>query len=395
MKAGKETIKHINKQIILNIFRSMDEVTKADIVGLTDLSPATVSSLTEQLVKDGFVKECYYAASKGGRKPMVYSLNEELVNLLEVEIYKKGIHIGIVNCKGKVIWDRYFKENIYSQEVLESVLEASLKSVFREKQISRDITIIAYSIPGVISYENKSIIYSAPLSTQNFNLQLFSNKIFKREMKVYTFKDTDALILGEYFLSGKNNSNLLYFLCNDGVGMSVISKGVLLRMDGCGLEIGHTSINIDGGLCKCGSKGCVGTYLGEQPTMNEYVYKYRKQHPGEKISSENLCYEDIIDRAILKRDLVAAETIKNQISILSSVLVNVINLFHPDVIVIGGPLAKYPNINNIVENRIKGAAIKPFTDKLSVRVTTLEICASLYGMAQYILDKEVFTGVSI
>ena len=70
-KAGKETIKYINKQNILNFFRKKDEVRKTEIVDSIGLSAATVSALIQELVDEGYLLEKGYGESSGGRKPML------------------------------------------------------------------------------------------------------------------------------------------------------------------------------------------------------------------------------------------------------------------------------------------------------------------------------------
>ncbi|HBD00857.1 MAG TPA: hypothetical protein DC053_18275, partial [Lachnoclostridium sp.] len=86
MKAGKETIKYINKQNILSVFREKNEVTKAEIMEVTKLSAGTVSALIRELVGETLLMEEYYGESSGGRKPMIYSLNGERVRILTLKV---------------------------------------------------------------------------------------------------------------------------------------------------------------------------------------------------------------------------------------------------------------------------------------------------------------------
>ena len=123
---------------------------------------------------------------------------------------------------------------------------------------------MAIIIPGVLEYSRNRILYSAALYLEDFDLKDLTDRVMGRELDIYLFKDTDALVLNEYYESGRNERNMLCLYCDSGVGMSVMNRGKLLRIEGCGLEIGHTTIDIHGKSCKCSSVGCVGTLLRER-----------------------------------------------------------------------------------------------------------------------------------
>lgn len=396
MKAGKETIKYINKQNILSVFRGKSEVTKAEIMEVTKLSAATVSALIRELVGETLLTEQYYGESSGGRKPMIYSLNGERVKILTVKVTTKGVLAGIVNLKGEIIWHRSLPARIHDEATFRSALkEAAVLLEEQQRSAMEQISIVAYSIPGVICYSTRSIVYSAALYLENLDLQELTDQLFRKNTEVYVFKDTDALILGEYYGTGKDSRNMLYLLCDQGVGMSVISRGSLLRMDGCGLEIGHTTIDLHGLPCKCSSTGCAGTLLGEKPAASRYTQLYETIYPEAIVDGTALSYDTLIDWCIEGRDKIAARVMREQTQLLSVVVVNAVNLFNPDVVVIGGPPARIPEMAGTVEAWVKEKALKPFTASISIKASRQGNHAPLFGMAEYVLDKEVFTAVSI
>ena len=111
-KAGKETIKYINKQNILNFFRKKDEVRKTEIVDSIGLSAATVSALIQELVDEGYLLEKCYGESSGGRKPMLYSLNKNLSLVLAIKVSVKDFVIGILNLSGEIVYHKEVKKKI-------------------------------------------------------------------------------------------------------------------------------------------------------------------------------------------------------------------------------------------------------------------------------------------
>lgn len=396
MKAGKETIKYINKQNILTSFRNRDEVCKAEIVDSTGLSPATVSFLIQELVDEGYLLEERFGESSGGRKPMLYRLNGDLAFVLAVRITPKGLALGILNLCGEIVYHKVLRTQIHDGSSLERALEISIGQMNREApKLAAGISSAAYSIPGVLEYSTGKVLYSAALFVEDFDLQRLTDRLMGRRMELYLFKDTDALILNEYYEAGMDDRNMVYLYCDNGVGMSVINGGKLLRIDGCGLEIGHTSIDIHGETCKCSSVGCVGTLLGELPALNRYDARRRQEGKEEYGDITDLTYQELVELAADGQDAAAKEVMEEQIELLTVVLVNLVNLFNPGVVVIGSPLTNCPQVVESLEQAVKKRALKPFTRELVLRASRQDSNAALYGMVNYVLDREVFKTLSL
>lgn len=390
-KAGKETIKYINKQNILNFFRKRDEVRRAEIVDSIGLSAATVSALIQELVDEGYLIEKCYGASSGGRKPMLYNLNKNLSLVLTVKVTVKGLVIGVLNLSGEIIYHKEVAKKICSSACLSESLSFEIMEMRRSNpEIEHKITAVGYSIPGVLEYSRNRILYSAALYIEDFDLKELTDRVMGRETDIYLFKDTDALVLNEYYESGRNERNMLYLYCDSGVGMSVMNRGKLLRIEGCGLEIGHTTIDIHGETCKCSSVGCVGTLLGEAPAAQRLAEL--KKESGEEISA--IGYRELI-RMAEEGDPEARKVLHQQMELLEIVLVNVINLFNPGTVIVGGPLARDQEAIEWLEMNVKRKALKPFTKRLNFNKAGQDENAALFGMANYILDRDFFKTLSV
>lgn len=390
-KAGKETIKYINKQNILNFFRKRDEVRKTEIVDSIGLSAATVSALIQELVDEGYLLEKCYGESSGGRKPMLYSLNKNLSLVLAVKVTVKGFVIGILNLSGEIIYHKEVKKKIYNSESLRENLTAEILEM-REKrpELERKISAVGYSIPGVLEYSKNRIVYSAALFIEDFDLKELTDGLMRREIDIYLFKDTDALVLNEYYESGRNERNMLYLYCDSGVGMSVMNRGKLLRIEDCGLEIGHTTIDIHGERCKCSSVGCVGTLLGEAPALKRFEELKKGQEP----ENCGMGYRELVGLA-QSGDEAAKKVIEEQLELLVVVIVNAVNLFNPGTVIIGGALVSSQEVLDWLTEQVRGKALKPFTKKLDLQRAGHDDSAALSGMTNYILDRDFFRTLSV
>ena len=78
---------------------------------------------------------------------------------------------------------------------------------------------------------------------------------------------------------------------------------------------------------------------------------------------------------------------------LTVAMINVVNLFNPDWLIVGGPLARLPEIEETVACRVKEKGLKPFTEKLRITSSKIGAEAALLGMANYVLRREIFQSV--
>ncbi|MEG0854287.1 MAG: ROK family transcriptional regulator [Angelakisella sp.] len=396
IKAGKETIKCINKQNILNSFCGSSNVSKSDIISATGLSAATVSSLIQELVDENFVTEHCYGKSSGGRKPMLYNLNRSLAFILTVRITPKGILAGVINLNAELVYYKAFPSRIYSTQSLRDALDQSVADLrSSEPELFAKISVVAYSIPGVVDYSTRVVVYSAALYLEDCDLQQFTAAALGRSLEVYVFKDTDALVLGEYYSNMQDQRNMAYILCESGVGMSIINRGKLLRIDNCGLELGHTTIDLHGEICKCSSVGCVGTLLGELAAVHRYAKLYEQQKNDFLLDITTISYDDIVTMHLEHSDGIATQVLAEQLEIMAVSITNVVNLFNPDVVIVGGPMARLPELEEKLTEQVRAHALKPFTRNLVICSSKQNANSSLSGMANYVLRKQFFKPVSL
>ena len=388
-------MKNINKQNILNTFINQNVIAKSDIIDKTKLSAATVSFLIAELIADGLVLEKEIGESSGGRKPMLYSLNGDYSHVLTLRITPKGAMIGIVNLKCEVIYSKTIIMTVHGVDCFKELFQQAISDIeLYNADFINKITAVAVSVPGIVDFTKGYLIYSATLYIEDLNVNKLVNEFFQDIVNVYIFKDTDALILGEHYFSIPEEKNMAYILCENGVGLSLISRGELFRQEGCGLELGHLTIDYHGPKCKCSLNGCIGTLLSEYPAIRRYTEIYEEKF-GDLIDTTSLDYDDIINLH-KNNDEIAQQVIHEQLEILSIVIVNVVNLFNPGVVIIGGPLARLENeLNKIVTENVKNKALRPFVSNLSIGTSKLQLSTSLKAMANYVLKAQFFKTIRI
>jgi glucokinase len=191
--------------------------------------------------------------------------------------------------------------------------------------------------------------------------------------------DADAAALGEaVWGAGKGKPRLVYITVGTGIGASVILEGKVYRgAGGCHPEIGHHIIETSGPLCSCGARGCWES-LASGPSLEEWC----KANSPASDQSPDLSAKAICARA-QKGEEWARLAVEREAYYLGVGLANVVTLFAPDAIVLGGSVMKSANlfmdrIHQIVRQNCR---LVP-SERVEISLPSLGPEAGLIGAAQ-------------
>lgn len=388
-KADKESIKKNNKKVILHRLKDCD-LSRMDIASLTGLSSSTVCLLVSELIMENFVFEKSIAESSGGRKPIILSINPDVAYAMLVKIVQYKIVFAIVNLKLQVIYQRDFTFEQCNEDCIKETLQNGIVLVLEDNaSISEKITGIGVSVPGLVDHHTDKVLLSSLLHIRNMDIKsIICSKINRN---VYVFKDTDALMLGEYILNDLNNyESYLYLLVDGGVGLSFMNKGEILQLNRSGFQIGHIQLDENGPQCNCGNYGCVEAFISEQAARRD-LKSITSQDPAYQAEIDHLKFSDIVSMSN-QGDQYAVNVLFRQCAYLGKVVAMVINLYAPNMVLIGGPLSgsKY-NILETVEKSASKSELEIFrTWNTLIKFTNTGDKACFIGMADRIFNIELF-----
>lgn len=249
-----------------------------------------------------------------------------------IDIGGSHIGIGLVTEEGKIISkeEKYITETVNIEEKIEKFIIEKVTQIPDYKNIE----LIGIAVPGTVS-DNK-IIKAVNLGIENYEL---ANRLEEKlHIKVKLRNDAKCSALAEQKygeLAGFENS---VFLCiGTGIGGAVIYNGKLLEAKGLpGFEFSHTIIQKNGKLCNCGKRGCFEVYASLKRFKEEVSNEFNlNTMDGEKIR------EFILQNA---QDIRLRYMLNNYIQDLSIGISNIINIFEPEAICLGGSFAEYKDI---------------------------------------------------
>lgn len=330
------------KQAILGKFISEGTESIADISREIGTSIPTITKLVGELIDEGLIEEVGKLGTTGGRRPCIYGLNPAAGLIVGVEIRWHHISMAITNFKGEIV---DFQEDIpYTLESTEESFRAFctfLKQLVDKTGIDRTkVLAYGFNLSGRVNNET------------GFSLSYFISEhrpislVFKEELGTCVFVENDsrAMTYGEYICGiADEEKNMLFLNVTWGLGMGMIIDGKLsYGKSGFSGEIGHFPMLDNEQICQCGKTGCLETGASGSAAhrlVMEKLAEGRASILSDTLKKNGCITLDDIILALNEEDVLAIEVIEEIGRTLGRAIAGLINLFNPELVVIGGKVS--------------------------------------------------------
>ena len=274
--------------------------------------------------------------------------------------YRVGIDLGGTNIVAGVVEidDSYQDYKIIAKaecktaiprpesDVCDSMASVVKEAVKKAKLKLDEIEYVGIGVPGAVNPETGIIETSPNLLFTNWDVRTMMTERLNKFIKIEN--DANAAALGEFLAgSAKGCKNAVAVTLGTGVGGGIVIDGKIYSGSNfAGAELGHMVIVKDGKECGCGRKGCWEAYASATALINMTKDAIRTEKPDFSYML-NLCDGDIDNvngktafDAQLAGDTTGKAVVEQYISYLACGIVNVINIFQPDVLCIGGGVSR-------------------------------------------------------
>jgi glucokinase len=315
-------------------------------------------------------------------------------SVLAVDIGGTKTIVALVSSAGKIVYRRYFltlaeKGSLAVINQLSSAINRSI-DLARLKRIQ--LTGIGIAIAGILD-TRRGVVTTSPNLPGWRNVPLRDIIAARSGLATYLINDASAAALGEHrFGAGKGCENMLYLTVSTGIGGGIIIGGELYSgTDGSAGELGHMVIKADGPKCHCDNFGCLESLASGWAIAQEASIRIKR---GDKTSITKLVNGGVDDitaetvaTAAKQGDRVARYIIAEAADYLGIGLANMVNIFNPELIVIGGGLSKMGSaLLNPARKVIKQRAFKLPARSARVVKARLGINAGIIGSAVYVSE---------
>ena len=332
-----------NKSLKKDIINQLDEdgdLTIADLSRELNISTPKITSLVNELIDEGLLQDLGKIDSTGGRRASIYGLVNDACYFIGVDVKRYYINIGLLDFKKHLVSVHekipYPLEN--TQQSLTALID-TIRNFIKEQGITKDkILGIGINLSGRV---NNITGYS--YSYFHFHEEPLVATI-EQELGIKTFleNDSNAMAYGE-FAHGvvTNEKNVLFINLDYGTGSGIIVDGkVYYGKSGFSGEFGHIPFYDNEIICGCGKKGCLETEVSGQALLRKV--KEKMEGGAATILTKNkseLKLEDLIEAA-KQEDVLMIELLAEMGEKLGRALAVLINLFNPELVILGGTLAE-------------------------------------------------------
>lgn len=331
------------KQRIIGLCINDGDYSLADLSKELDTSIPTTTKLVGELVDDGLLVEIGKLGTNGGRRPSIFGLNPSAGYFVGVDIRRKFIDLAVTDFKGSLI-DYHDKVEFSVQNSEESFRELckTIKKELVETGIDPDkVLAYGFNLTGRVNNET-GYCFSYFIGEDKPIASVLEAELGK---PVYVDNDSRAMTYGEYICGTANGiRNMLYLNVAWGLGMGMIVDGKLsYGKSGFSGEIGHFPLLNNNCICHCGKMGCLETGASGSAVYRVFMEKLKegrtstlsdKFQNGEKIHMEEIL------SAVNEEDVLAIEVIEEIGTTLGRAIAGLINLFNPELIIIGGIISE-------------------------------------------------------
>ena len=339
--ASSETARMINRDIVLELIRTGQPISRADLARRSGLGRSTVSQIVEQLIGENWVREGAMGSLPRGRRPTMLGLNEDLL-AIAIDIHPKEAGVALVDLNGRL--QRWPVTITPDPETSMRLIIDCIKRICSAQHKSPQG--IGISLPGRIDPTTQRLLFAPNLNWPEFDIK----KMVETEMGLPVMMENDATacLMAELTFSRMEGvRDAVLVAVGEGVGTCVLANGQFLSgHNGMAGEFGHILIDPNGPACGCGQNGCWEVFSSCQAALRYY----RELSPKEAVIS----FPELLHRAD-QGDAAAAQALATQAMWIGRGLRMIIASVSPSTILIAGDLTSaWHRLGPMIEREVTG-----------------------------------------
>lgn len=333
------------RQQVFELVRAAGLIPRVQVAKDLGVSPASVTTITSELIEAGLIEEVALPRdSEGagrGRPAVLLGVRPEAHRVAGMKLSDREHTAVIVDFAGKLIADDVIPRRpgpMSLTELLDAV-ETLLNRVCAKAGVARaDLSAVGIGVPGFVDFAEGTVLWSSVLVDRG--VPLAQAATHRLGLPVTVDNDANLVALAElWFGAGRSLSDFVVVTIEHGLGMGCVMNHRIYRgARRLGMELGHTKVQLDGALCRCGQRGCLEAYVADYALAREATTALNWGHrEGQSIA---VLLESLYDHA--KAGNATAKSIFRRAGrYLAAGLSNVVNLFDPALIILSGERMRY------------------------------------------------------
>lgn len=381
--ARPNTIRDINKQIVLNYVRDRSPISRAEIARETALQRSTVSAIVDDLQDAGLIEDLGTGNSTGGRKPTLLRLKTGTPVAVGVDVTPQKTTIAIADLAGRVLEQQTFSTSANMAFMTEQIIEKV--SVFVAKYPESKLE-VGITVPGIADHTLGTVLYIPYFNWRDWNIaaEITENTGLPATVE----NDANAIALAELWFGHekiRKTRNFITVLVAEGIGTGIIFDGQIYRGEkGAAGEFGHMIVGVDAPVkCSCGSRDCWEAHASEKAI----ICRYQKLLEDNNLSQQAVDIKHLV--ALAKSgEAQAIKALKETANFLGIGISNLIVGLSPQAVIVSGIIAEAWDLISDELYCIAERSVRGDLPKTILMASSLGDSPTLIGSLSLVLAKK-------
>ncbi len=341
IRATRSTPREINRQILLNLVREHQPISRADLARRMRVGRGMVTSLVSELLCDGSIYEGTTVEAPRGRKPMMLYVRTRDRLVVAVDVRFSRTYLMLSDFSGIPIALEAL-DTVVEPGALVATLAQRIRRLLKTHRAVGKCSGIGLVVPGMVDQRTGRVLNAPQLGWRDVDVRnaLASATGFPVEIENAPI----ACALAQMWLGQRGDDaprDFVYVTVSDGVGAGLVVNGEVVRgHNNTAGEFGHVPIDPLGPTCLCGSRGCLEAYTSNLATLSRYLgHEFSPVETLTLVQASGLTINDVLARAGAgdRRAVAALEETARHLGVGLAVIINTLN---PAQIFVGGEITE-------------------------------------------------------
>ena len=284
--ASSEVVRDINRGIVLNLIRTRQPISRADLARVSGLQRSTISLIVEQLIREQWVREGATGRLPRGRRPTFLRLNDDRV-IIGVDLRPTQTIVALADANGKFSSQEVMPTPADPKAAIAGIVE-SIKRIAATCK-GKMIEGVGVSLPGRYDHAHGRLVFAPNLKWRDVDLHTPIAKATGLEVEFENAANA-CVLAAVWFDHIDVCRNVVVVTVSEGIGTGIYANGALVRgLNGMAGEFGHVALDPNGPPCNCGSRGCWEVFASNRAAQR-YYFESGSQ-------SDDLSFVELLRRA--------------------------------------------------------------------------------------------------
>ena len=350
--ATSETARDINRRIVLNLIRTHQPISRADLARHSGLQRSTVSVIAEQLIRERWITEGANGHTARGRRPTFLHLNKERVGIIGINVRPVTTTLALADLDANFLAQDSLPTPQQPKQFLAELVPRVRKLMDTRPELTCEG--IGVSLPGRVDVATQKLVFAPNLGWRDFDLKTPLEKATQLPVELENAANSCALSEICFGRRAEGLRNLVIVTVSEGIGCGLILNHQLVQgSTGTAGEFGHAALVPEGLECSCGSRGCWEMYASNSAAVRYYSQAGSSRGRRSANVDKTISFEHLL-RLAQQDDGKATEALQQMAKYLGLGIAPLVSGLAPDMIVIVGEVTRaWEKVGPIIKDTVR------------------------------------------